>query len=129
MKNIQVIDSAQNCSFSIYSVAEEDFRLIFPQVGQDVEFIEDLVKRVGSRRAGEIIKRATTTRLDKADIDGLHGTLFFGMASRRAWYPNKRESDLDKPDLANLLQNEQSPRRRQRSDAPKTRARRRGVSS
>jgi hypothetical protein len=109
MKNIQVIDSAQNCSFSIYSVGEEDYRLIFSQPGQNVEFIEDLAKRVGSRRAGEIVMRATATRLDKADIAGLHGTLFIGMANRRAWYPNKRESDLDKPDLANLLQNEKEP--------------------
>ena len=114
MKNIQVIDGAQNCSFSVYSTSEECFSLIFPEPGQDVEFVEDLVKRVGDRRAGEIVMTATSKRLEKTTLNGLHGTLFFKLPDRKIWYPNKRESDLDRPDLALILDQAGSPKRRKR---------------
>ncbi|HEX8875365.1 MAG TPA: hypothetical protein VF777_01355 [Phycisphaerales bacterium] len=55
MKHIQVIDSAENCSFSICLVSDRDFRTIFPRKGQDIEFIEDLSKRIGKKLAGQII--------------------------------------------------------------------------
>ncbi len=100
LKNIQVIDSAANCSFSIYAATEEDFAEIFCNPGQDVEFVEDIVARLGTRRAGELIGRATKRRLDKCGAMGIHGTLFFGMPARKRWYPNKREDDLDAPGSA-----------------------------
>ena len=43
MKNIQIIDWAENCSFSICLVDDDDLALIFPAPEQDVEFVEDLV--------------------------------------------------------------------------------------
>jgi len=97
MKNIQVIDGAQNCSFSVYSASDECFSLIFPEPGQDIEFVEDLVSRVGEHRAGEIVIAATKNRLEKSELNGLHGTLFFQLPERKIWYPNKRESDHDLP--------------------------------
>jgi hypothetical protein len=103
MKNIQVIDAAENCGFCICAVAEKDFYLIFPAPGQDVEFIDDVVKRLGEPLAGELVRRATGGRIEKAKLKGLHGTLFFGLPERRKWYRNKRETDLDNPDLSVLL--------------------------
>lgn len=100
MKNVQVIDSAMNCSFSIYEMTEEDFAAIFIEDGQDVEFVEDFVARVGPRRAGKIVVRATSRRVDKPSVIGIHGTLFFGLEERKRWYPNKRETDFDKPNSA-----------------------------
>jgi hypothetical protein len=102
VKNIQVIDSAMNCSFSIYAAADEDFAAIFCQEGQDVEFVEDLVARVGPRRAGQLVLKATdrSQRVDKRKVCGIHGTLFFGFPARKKWYPNKREADLDEPGSA-----------------------------
>ncbi len=32
-KNIQVIDGAVNCTYPIYSVTEEEFRVLFPENG------------------------------------------------------------------------------------------------
>lgn len=40
VKNIQVIDGADNCTYNIYAATEEEFDDIFPN-GADVEFIED----------------------------------------------------------------------------------------
>jgi hypothetical protein len=98
VKNIQVIDGAMNSSFSIYSVAERDFSLIFPMIGQDVEFVEDIVERLGYLSAGELVQRVTSVRVEKKDAKGIQGTLFFDLFERRQLYPNKRESDFDKPD-------------------------------
>lgn len=99
MKNIQVIDGAENCSYSICLIDDEDFAAIFPGPGQDVEFIEDLVDRVGEDRAAELVKRGTTRRIHKQDAMGIHGTLFFGLLKRRRYFPHKREDDIDKPDF------------------------------
>jgi hypothetical protein len=96
VKNVQVIDGAENCSFSICLVDDEDFASMFPAPGQDIEFIEDLVERVGEDRAGELVRRATTRRIRKRDAMGIDGTLFFGLSERRQYFPNKREDDVDK---------------------------------
>jgi len=96
VKNIQVIDGAENCSFSICVVGDEDFAEIFPGPGQDIEFIEDLIERVGEKRASELVRNGTTQRIHKRDAMGIHGTLFFGLAKRKKYFPDKREDDIDK---------------------------------
>lgn len=101
MKHIQVIDGAENCSYSICLVSDRDFRTIFPRKGQDIEFAEDLAKRVGNKRAGQIIIRSTTRRLRKHTVQGIHGTLFFQLKNRRKYYPNKRDDDIDMPRFVN----------------------------
>ena len=52
MKNIQVIDGASNCSYDIYAVTEEEFHVLFPDAGQDIEFIEDAIDRIGDDELG-----------------------------------------------------------------------------
>lgn len=99
MKNIQVIDGAINCAFSIYQISEEGFYTIFPGECQNIEFIDDLIVRLGERRAGELLTQVWQHRVEKEDIVGLHGTLFFEMEFKKKFYPNKRESDLDDADL------------------------------
>ncbi len=42
MKNIQIIDGASNCTFSIFQATAEEFNLLFPEPGQDIQFSEDL---------------------------------------------------------------------------------------
>ena len=38
MKNIQVIDGANNCSYDIFAVTDDEFKILFPDPGQDIEF-------------------------------------------------------------------------------------------
>jgi len=94
MKNIQVIDAAKNCTYDIFSATEEDFVAIFPASGQDVEFIEDFIERIGESAAEKICNRLWTARLDKKTAAGIHGTLFYGLESKRKFYPTKRESEM-----------------------------------
>lgn len=95
MKNIQIVDNAINCSLSIYQINNEDFYLIFPQENQNIEFIEDFISRIGDVRAAKILKPVWRSRIEKKDVSGLHGTLFYGLAFKKEFYPNKKESDLD----------------------------------
>jgi hypothetical protein len=45
-KNVQIIDGAANCTYHIYAFTDEQFALLFPEEGQDVEFIEDVAERL-----------------------------------------------------------------------------------
>lgn len=74
-KNIQVIDGAYNSCYSIYTIKEEYFNLIFPN-GQDIEFVEDFVSRVGKRLGNRILKELWKNELDRKLVNGIHGTLF-----------------------------------------------------
>lgn len=98
MKNVQVIDGAGNCTFPVYAVSENDFATLFPLPGQNVEFAQDLAKRVGGdRAAGQIIQRVTAKHVAKENVVGIHGTLFIDLPERRKYFPTKHESDVFVP--------------------------------
>jgi hypothetical protein len=44
MKNIMVVDGAENCVYDIFATPDDDFALIFPE-GTDIAFIEDIERR------------------------------------------------------------------------------------
>lgn len=93
MKNIQLIDGADNAAYDIYAIPDEDFDLMFPN-GQDIEFVEDFFKRLGSKRADEIYRACWTRRVVKPEVQGIHGTLFVGLKKQKEkHYPTKRFSD------------------------------------
>ena len=94
LKNIQVIDGADNCAYDIYTISEESFLKIFPN-GQDIEFIEDLIERLGEDQAQNILEPVWKNRVPKSEAQGVHGTLFYGLLKKKQYYPNKKDSDLD----------------------------------
>ena len=91
MRNIQVIDGAENSEYAIYAVTDEDFALIFPAEGQNVEFIEDLIERLGEDKADEVFEHVWDRRVDKPDVIGIHGTLFYELLSKKKYYPTKND--------------------------------------
>jgi len=93
MKNVQVIDGAQNCTYDIFSVTEKEYRLLFPG-GADVEFISDFIARVGEKTALTVTKAMWKRLQDKKKIVGLHGTLFYELEFKKPFYPTKRESEM-----------------------------------
>jgi hypothetical protein len=91
-KNIQVIDGADNCTFPIFQATEEEFSVIFPAPGQDIEFIEDLTKRLKGTQFDMSPLWDRPIRKDKAL--GIHGTLFCEFKDKRKHFPpSKRERD------------------------------------
>ena len=93
MKNIQVIDGADNCAYDVFAAEENEFRAIFPAQGQDIEFVEDVVKRLGDDEAAKILGGVWGRRIDKKAIAGIHGTLFCDLEKKRQVYPAKREDE------------------------------------
>lgn len=93
MKNVQVIDGADNCAYNVYAISDDDYDLMFPN-GQDIEFIEDFWKRLGQKKAQEIRDRLNRGLLRKTEIRGIHGTLFIEFKrQKKSIYPNKKFSD------------------------------------
>ena len=94
MKNIQVIDGARNCSYDIFSVAEDEFLTLFPEAGQDIEFIEDAIERLGDEPLGLMMREVWKRPVKKPEVVGIHGTLFYELLSKKPYYPTKKSSEL-----------------------------------
>ncbi len=94
LRNIQVIDGANNCTYSIFAANLEDFKEIFPGGGQDIEFVEDFIKRAGKKHATALLKRLWLSPVDKKKIRGIHGTLFYELEYKKKFYPAKRENEM-----------------------------------
>ncbi len=94
MKNVQVVDGADNCTYSIFSIDDADFCKIFPD-DQDVEFSKDFIVRVGESESQRIYKKLWENIINKKDVSGIHGTLFFNLDNRKVYYPTKRESEME----------------------------------
>jgi hypothetical protein len=97
MKNIQVIDGANNAEYAIYAVTDDEFAVIFPGERQNVEFIEDLLERIGQTEAGRILSHVWTRRVNKPEVLGIHGTLFYELLWKKRYYPTKNDTEMVVP--------------------------------
>ena len=96
MKNIQVIDGADNATFSIFRATENEFEYIFPNPGQDIELVEDFSARLHKDAVAEILNNLCLRPIHKSDVGGIDGTLFFNHIGKRDHLPaSKREIDRD----------------------------------
>lgn len=93
MKNIQVIDGALNCTYSIYAATEDEFEAIFPG-GIDIEFNDELVKRIGEEKAASLLNNIWGRPLVKKSVNGIHGTLFFELGHKKKYYPTKKDDEM-----------------------------------
>lgn len=91
VKNIQVIDGAENCTYDIFQVSEETFQIIFPEKGQNIEFSEDLFDRLGDEVASKLLEPVWKSRQKKSSVSGIHGTLFYGLLHKKEFYPDKKD--------------------------------------
>ena len=89
VKNIQVIDGADNATYNLFQATDHEFAEIFPGSGQDIEVIEDYVRRVG-----EDLARKTLSQLwepiYKHDVQGIHGTLYYDYKEKAKYLPESR---------------------------------------
>lgn len=93
MRNIQIIDGANNATFSIFQATDDEFAAIFPD-GRDMELVEDLCERLGEEEAGRVLTPIWSRPILKRDAVGLHGTLFYDNEDRHIPL-TKREVDWD----------------------------------
>ena len=91
MKNIQIIDGAENCTFSIFQATDEEFSLIFPGDRQDIEYNDDISKRRNAREVDMVLNNIWQRPIRKQDAMGIHGTILYGFKNHRLYYSDKRE--------------------------------------
>lgn len=94
MKNVQIIDGADNCSYSIFQMTDEEFSRVFPEPGQDIEFIEDFLERDRHEAEGLDLSPVWSRPVAKADVRGIHGTLFYELLWKKKYYPTKRDDEI-----------------------------------
>jgi len=93
MRNIQVIDNASNCAYSLFAATDDEFDVIFPN-GTDVEFAEDFFNRVGDAVGTKITQRIWKRPIDKKTAHGIHGTLFYQLLQKKRYYPTKKQVEM-----------------------------------
>ena len=101
MKNIQVIDGAENCVYDIFSATEEEFALIFPP-GHDVAFIDEVLERSPRKALDSAFERIWKRRLPKAQANGIHGLLFYELEEKKQYYPTRKDEEAVNPDGSQL---------------------------
>lgn len=97
MKNIQIIDGSDNCTYSVYAVTDDEFRFIFPDDGQDIEFIEDIIQREGEEKTSNIMTPIWDRYIEKIHVNGINGTLFYDLLGKKQYYPTKKDIEMVTP--------------------------------
>lgn len=101
MKNIQVIDGADNCVYDIFSATDDEFALIFP-AGTDVAFIDEVYRQGDVSVLDDAFNRIWNRRQRKRDVRGIHGTLFYEHSEKKVYYPTRRDEEAVNPDGSSL---------------------------
>ena len=94
MKNVQVIDGAQNSEYAIFAMTDEEFAVVFPDPGQNVEFIEDAIERTGKEVVGRLLRNVWKHPVRKPEANGIHGTLFYELLWKKKFYPTKNDTEM-----------------------------------
>jgi hypothetical protein len=101
VKNIQVIDDAENCVYDIFSATDDEFALIFPS-GTDIAFIDEIYDQGAPDLLDEAFNRIWKRRQRKTDVQGIHGTLFYELSGKKAFYPSRKDEEAVNPDGTRL---------------------------
>lgn len=101
MKNIQVIDGAENCAYDIFAATDGEFSVIFPQ-GEDIAFIDEVFSRADQANLEKALTIIWTRRLRKNEALGIHGILFYQHEHKKAFYPTRRDEEAVNPDGSRL---------------------------
>jgi hypothetical protein len=93
MKNIMIVDGADNCAYDVFAATDEEFALLFPGEGQDIAFIDEIVAALPE--ADSVTTALWARPVEKRLVKGIHGTIFYELERKKQYYPNRRDSDLD----------------------------------
>ena len=96
MKNIQVIDGAENSVYDVFGATEEEFALIFPG-GQDIAFIDEVMARGPKQTLDETFARIWARRIPKREVVGIHGVLFYELEHKKQYYPTRKDEEAVNP--------------------------------
>jgi hypothetical protein len=101
MKNIQVIDGAENCVYDIFQATDQEFSLIFPD-NQDIAFFGEVAEREDTNELNLVFASIWKRRIPKAQANGIHGTLFYELENKMQYYPTRRDEEASNPNGSRL---------------------------
>lgn len=101
MKNIQIIDGADNCVYDIFAAMDDEFDLIFPS-GQDVAFIDEVMARGPWHLLDAAFSNIWQRRVRKSEAMGIHGVLFYELEHKKKYYATRRDEEARNPDGSKL---------------------------
>ena len=101
MKNVQIIDGAQNCVYDIFSATDEEFALVFPE-GTDIAFIHDVYANGDKHLLDVAFKNIWQRRVKKSEAHGVHGIIFYELDVKKAYYPTRKDEEAINPDGSSL---------------------------
>ena len=96
MKNIQVIDGAENCVYDIFQALDEEFSLIFSD-GRDIAFIDEVYASGDPFALNAAFSRIWRRRVRKSDANGIHGLLFYELPEKKIYYPSRKDEEAVNP--------------------------------
>ncbi len=96
MKNIQVIDGAENCVYDIFSATEEEFTLIFPDE-TDIAFIDEVYAKGDEKSLDAAFQNIWQRRIKKSTAQGIHGILFYELDGKKVYYPTRKDEEAINP--------------------------------
>ena len=101
MRNIQVIDGAENAVYDVFAATDDEFMVLFPE-GQDVAFIDEVIARGQEKEINDIVARIWKRRIPKREAMGIHGILFYELEHKKKYYPTRRDEEAINPDGSRL---------------------------
>lgn len=101
MKNIQIIDGAQNCVYDIFAATDEEFDLVFP--GEtDIAFIGEVYEKGDSQALDAAFRNIWKRPVIKSQAQGIHGILFYQLDEKKVYYPTRKDAEAVNPDGSSL---------------------------
>lgn len=101
MKNIQIIDGAENCVYDIFAATDEEFALIF-QNDTDIAFINEVYESGNVQLLDIAFNSIWQRRIKKIDVQGIHGTIFYELDRKKVYYPTRKDEEACNPGGFNL---------------------------
>jgi hypothetical protein len=102
MKNIQIIDGADNCVYDIFAATEEEFDLIFP-LGTDIAFIDEVYSIAKNRKSlDNAFNNIWGRRIEKSTAQGIHGIVFYELDKKKIYYPTRKDEQARNQDGSSL---------------------------
>jgi hypothetical protein len=101
MKNIQVIDGAENCVYDIFAATADEFALIFSD-GEDIASIGDVYSKGTAGSLDQAFENIWRRRVRKSEARGIHGTLFYELEQKKQYYPTRRDEEAINPNGSRL---------------------------
>lgn len=101
MKNIQVIDGAENCVYDIFQAMDEEFSLIFSD-GRDIAFIDEVYESGDPSVLNAAFSQIWRRRVRKSEANGIHGLLFYQLPEKKIYYPTRKDEEAINPNGSRL---------------------------